>query len=87
MKSTTVVELRDPSALAAALAEAKLSPRKLAARIDVSSSRIHQLVTGQHQSIAVEKALAIAAELEREPAVLWTFPDGDQLIRLGLISA
>lgn len=85
MLSTTFLTLSDPGKLRTRMDEVGLSNRKLAAQVGFSPARIAQLTAGQYQEAAAEPALAIAAALDVDVTDLWTFPDGEALVRLGLI--
>lgn len=85
MLPTTLVQLRDPDALVAAMRKANVSIRLLAKRVELSSARIGQLTSGAGVGMQVGKAVAIAAALDVDAADLWHFPDGEALIRLGFI--
>lgn len=87
MLPTTLVQLRDPDALVAAMRKADVSIRTLAKRVDLSSARIGQMTSGTGTGMQVGKAVAIAAALDVDVVDLWHFPDGEALIRLGLIRA
>lgn len=85
MLPTTTVQLRDPDTLRAAMEKAGSSTRLLAKAANCSPSRIGQLVQGKDTGVAVGTATALAAALNVEVRDLFEFPDGDALIRLGLI--
>lgn len=83
--ATTTVQLTSPDALRAALEKAGSSTRLLAKAADCSPSRIGQLIQGKDTGVSVGTAVAIASALQLEVRDLFEFPDGDALIRLGLI--
>lgn len=85
MLPTTLVQLRDPDALVAIMKNAGVSIRVLAKRVDLSSARIGQMTSGTGTGMQVGKAVAIAAALDVDVDELFHFPDGEALIRLGLI--
>lgn len=93
MLPTTTVQLRSGDAFRAAMDKAGLSSRALAKRAGCSPSRIGQLMVdrdpstpdGASAGLAVGLAAAIAAALDVDLPDLFEFPDGDQLVRLGLI--
>lgn len=93
MLSTTTVQLRSAEKFRTAMTAAKLSTRTLAAEAGCSPSRIGQLMVDRDPSTAgggsaglsVSTASAIAAALNTEVRELFTFPDGADLVRLGLI--
>jgi transcriptional regulator with XRE-family HTH domain len=93
MLPTTTVQLRSPDAFRAAMTKAELSSRALAKRAGCSPSRIGQLMVdrdpsvagGQSAGIGVGTAAAIAAALDVDLGDLFEFPDGAELVRLGLI--
>lgn len=93
MLPTTTVQLRSAETFKAAMLKAQLSTRTLAKRAGCSPSRIGQLMVdrdpstpdGASAGIAVGLAAALAAALDVEIRDLFEFPDGEQLVRLGLI--
>lgn len=85
MLSTTFLTLTDPGKLRTLMDAHSLSNRKLAAQVDFSPARIAQLTAGVYQEAAAEQALKIAAALDVDVTELWSFPDGEALVRLGLI--
>lgn len=87
MLPTTLVQLIDSEKLVAAMREAKLSTRSLAKRVGLSSARIGQLTAGTFPGMKVGEAAAIADAVGLDIADLWHFPDGEALIRLGLVRA
>lgn len=87
MLPTTTVTLRDPAKLREAMDASKLSIRVLAARSHISPTRIAQLTRGEFQAINASSAVTIADALGLDVATLFHFPDGEALIRLGLIRA
>lgn len=95
MLPTTTVQLRSPEAFRSAMKAANLSTRTLAQRAGLSPSRIGQLMvdrdpsvaSGSSAGLAVASAASIAAALDVEIRDLFEFPDGRELVRLGLIPA
>lgn len=93
MLPTTTVQLRSADLFRAAMEKAGLSSRALAKRAGCSPSRIGQLMVdrdpstpdGASAGLAVALAASIAAALDVEIRDLFEFPDGEQLVRLGLI--
>lgn len=93
MLPTTTLQLRSPEAFRAAMTKAEVTTRSLAARAGCSRSRIGQLMldrdasiaSGSSAGISVGTAAAIAAALDVDVSDLFEFPDGPELIRLGLI--
>jgi transcriptional regulator with XRE-family HTH domain len=83
--ATTTLQLRSPDKLRAAMEKAGSSTRVLAKAADCSPSRIGQLIQGKDTGVSAGTAVAIAAALAVETRDLFEFPDGDALIRLGLI--
>jgi len=94
MLPTTTLQLRSADEFRAAMTKAGVTTRSLAKQAGCSPSRIGQLMldrdpsisTGSSAGISVSTAAAIAAALEAEVRDLFHFPDGPELIRLGLIS-
>lgn len=86
MEPTTTLKLISPEKLRARMDEVGSSTRKLAAASGASPARIAQLASGQYQSTAAATAVAIAQALDVEVASLFAFPDGEALVRLGLIA-
>jgi len=82
---TTTLALRTPDGLKKAMDKAGRSTRWLASAADCSPARIAQLATGQFPATAASTAVAIAAALEVDVVDLFEFPDGETLVRLGLI--
>jgi transcriptional regulator with XRE-family HTH domain len=82
---TTTLQLRSPGVLREAMDASSASTRSLAAAAACSPSRIGQLMQGKDVGVAAGTAVAIAAALNREVRDLFAFPDGDSLVRLGLI--
>lgn len=93
MLPTTTVQLRSGEKFRAAMKAANLSTRALAKAAGCSPSRIGQLMADRDPStpdggsagLSIALAAAIAAELDVEVRDLFEFPDGDALVRLGLI--
>lgn len=85
MLPTTTLTVRDPAKLKEAIASAGLSTRSLAKQADCSPARIAQLAAGQYPATAAGTAVAIAAALQVPVTDLFSFPDGETLVRLGLI--
>lgn len=93
MLPTTTVQLRSADTFKAAMDKAGLSSRALARRAGCSPSRIGQLMVNRDPStpdglsagIAVGLAAALAAALDVDVRDLFEFPDGAELVRLGLI--
>lgn len=85
MLVTTSLTLSDPARLRAAMETAGKSTRGLAREAGLSASRVAQLAAGEYPATQANAAVAIAAALELPVASLFEFPDGEALIRLGLI--
>jgi lambda repressor-like predicted transcriptional regulator len=85
MLVTTSLTLRHPDRLRAAMDKAGKSTRGLAREAGLSPARIAQLAAGDYPATQANAAVAIAAALELPVAALFEFPDGEALIRLGLI--
>lgn len=85
MLSTTTLQLKDPDSLRSAMEKAGSSTRVLARAAECSPSRIGQLIQGKDTGVAAGTAVSIAGALNLEVRDLFEFPDGDALIRLGLI--
>lgn len=84
MLNTTTVRA-DAVAIRAAMDAAGKSTRAVAREADCAPSRIAQLASGKDPGVAVATAVAIAAALDKNVNELFSFPDGETLIRLGLI--
>lgn len=87
MDSSTILTLRDVDALKTAIGRSPLKPPAIAAQAGLSVSRIYQLAKGHAPSVAGPAAVALAACLEVNVAALFTFRDGPELVRLGLVDA
>jgi transcriptional regulator with XRE-family HTH domain len=87
LSPTTTLHLKDPDAFRALIKSRGLTFRKLAERVEIHPSRVGQLCEGHRPDTAGATALALAAELDVDVAVLFDFPDGQTLVDLGLISA
>lgn len=87
MLPTTSLSLTEPDKLRDAMAAAGKSTRRLASEAGCSPARIAQLAAGDYPATAATTAVAIATALDVPVASLFSFPDGDALIRLGLIRA
>lgn len=85
MLPTTSLTLPDPQKLRDAMDRAGKSTRSLAAVARCSPARIAQLAAGEYPATAATTAVAIATALDVDVTDLFTFPDGEALIRLGLI--
>lgn len=85
MLPTTSLALRDPQKLRDAMDRAGQSTRSLARVAGCSPSRIGQLASGDFPATAATTAVAIATALDLDVTDLFSFPDGEALIRLGLI--
>lgn len=85
MLNTTTLALTDPEKLTEAMKAAGLSGRKLGALVGLAPSRIAQLADGHYPATKATQAVAIAAALDVDVKDLFSFPDGEALIRLGLI--
>lgn len=85
MQTTTSVRLKSPDDLKARIAAAGSSLRKLATQVNLSPGRIGQLTTGRDLGVRVPEAVAIAAALDVNVRDLFEFPDGEMLVKLGLI--
>lgn len=85
MLPTTSLTLPDPQKLRDAMDAAGKSTRSLAKVAGCSPARIAQLAAGEYPATAASTAVAIATALDVDVTELFTFPDGEALIRLGLI--
>ena len=85
MLPTTTVQLKSPDQLRAAMEKAGSSTRSLSKAAGCSPSRIGQLIQGKDTGVAAGTAVALSGALGLETSDLFEFPDGDALIRLGLI--
>jgi transcriptional regulator with XRE-family HTH domain len=85
MLTTTTLMLIEHTKLREAMDAAGLSTRKLAAVSGCSPARVAQMAVGQFPSTSAITAVAMAAALDVEVRDLFTFPDGETLVRLGLI--
>lgn len=85
MMPTTTVQLTDAQKLRDAMEAAGKSSRALARAAEVSPARIQQLMSGRDLGIGASRAVAIATALDVDVVALFDFPDGESLIRLGLI--
>lgn len=85
MLSTTTLALKDADKLAAAMKDKGMSTRKLAKAAGCSPSRVQQLAAGVEPATQAAFAVAIATALDLDVTDLFSFPDGEALIRLGLI--
>jgi transcriptional regulator with XRE-family HTH domain len=85
MLQTTMLVLRSGEELRKAMDAAGTSNRKLAAKAGIAPSRVGQLTSDENTSASVAIATSIAAALDVDVAQLWSFPDGEALIALGLI--
>lgn len=87
METTTRLALRNPDKLSAQITAAGLKPKHLATQTGLSVSRIYQLTQGHLPSLSAPAAIALAAALDIDVRELFTFPDGPELVQLGLIDA
>lgn len=85
MLPTTSLSLRDPQKLRDAMDAAGKSTRSLARVAGCSPARIAQLAAGEYPATAATTAVAISTALDVDVTDLFSFPDGEALIRLGLI--
>lgn len=85
MLATTTLQLIDPDKLRSNMESSGSSTRSLAKAAGCSPSRIGQLMLGKDSGVSAGTAVAIAGALELEVRELFAFPDGDALVRLGLI--
>lgn len=85
MQSTTILTLRKPDTLLATINAAGLTAPQAAKQAGLHPSRIYQLAQGHSPSVAAPAALALAAALDVDVRTLFTFLDGPELVRLGLI--
>lgn len=85
MLETTSLALRSPDKFMAALKASSKSIRQVAREAECSPARIAQLSHGTHPAAQASTAVAIASALEVPVSDLFSFPDGEALIRLGLI--
>lgn len=84
MLNTTTVRV-DHEALRAAMDAAGKSTRRVALEAGCAASRVAQLASGKDPGVAVATAVAIATAVDKDVNQLFSFPDGETLIRLGLI--
>jgi predicted XRE-type DNA-binding protein len=87
MLATTFLALRDPSKVLPAITAAGLKPPAVAKQVGISVSRIYQLAKGQVPSLGAPAAVAFCAAVDVDVRTLFEFPDGPELVRLGLIDA
>lgn len=87
MLPTTSLSLKEPDRLRSAMEKAGKSTRRLAHDAGCSPARIAQLAAGDYPATAATTAVAIATALDVDVTDLFVFPDGEALIRLGLIRA
>lgn len=85
MLSTTTLALDDPDKLRSLMTSRGFTVRSLAKASGSSPARIGQLTTGRDQSIAAGTAVSIATALDVDVDQLFSFPDGEALVQLGLI--
>ena len=87
MLDTTTLALVSPEKLRAAMTKAEKSTRTLAADVGCSRARVQQLAAGQFPQTSAAIAVALCAALDVDVKDLFYFPDGEALVRLGLIRA
>lgn len=69
------VQLRDHEAFASCVHDHPDTSTTIATRAGIRKQRLHQLLTGQYPSIAVDHAAALEDVLAVERGSLFTFPD------------
>lgn len=85
MLETTSLSLRSHERFMAALQASGKGIRGVAAEAGCSPARVAQLSHGVKPAAQASTAVAIASALEVDVTDLFEFPDGEALIRLGLI--
>lgn len=85
MLKTTILKLSSPRKLTAAMEKSGKSTRRIADEARVARSRVAQLARGHVPSATASTAVALADALDVPVADLFEFPDGEALVRLGLI--
>lgn len=85
MLSTTTLTVINSNRLRAAMDAAGQTTRSLAKVAGCSPARIAQLAVGQFPATSAATAVAICSALDVEVRDLFAFPDGEALVRLGLI--
>lgn len=85
MLESTSLALRSPEAFKRALQASGKSIRDVARDANCSRARVGQLSNGVHPAAQASTAIAISAALDVDVRDLFSFPDGEALIQLGLI--
>jgi transcriptional regulator with XRE-family HTH domain len=85
--TSTVLTLRSAEKLNETLKASGKTMRALAAETGMSRSRISQLTRYHFPQIGLDSAVQLSAALEVDVRTLFTFPDADRLVRLGLVDA
>lgn len=89
MDSSTILTLRDATgaALSAAMQRSPVKAPGLATQAGISVSRLYQLGKGHSPVLNGPAAVALSGALDVDVSALFTFADGPELVRLGLVDA